>query len=142
MNPEPIRNPDDQDRPGILHRIIEKITGVEPIDDPSEAVVIDQDSRGRSSLRMHSTRVTHATVRRNVQVIDDARIAADGLKNGEQQIINLEHTTQPMGERIIDFLTGVCYALDGSVEQVGERVFAFFPATVQVDIDNPPAPAR
>ena len=63
-------------------------------------------------------------------------MAADGLKGGEHQIVNLERATPQMGERIIDFLNGVCYALDGTVERVGEKVYMFVPANVPVEVDN------
>jgi cell division inhibitor SepF len=41
-----------------------------------------------------------------------------------------------MCERIVDFLNGVTYALDGTVERVGERVYMFVPANVTVEVDN------
>jgi cell division inhibitor SepF len=41
-----------------------------------------------------------------------------------------------MGERIIDFLNGVCYALDGTVERVGDKVYMFVPANVAVEVDS------
>lgn len=86
-------------------------------------------------LRLHSARVTHVAVRQP-QSFDDARIAADGLKDGRQQIVNLEKTDQAMSERIIDFLNGVTYALNGFVEKVGERVYLFAPSNVQIEVQE------
>ena len=45
-----------------------------------------------------------------------------------------------MTERITDFLNGATYALDGSVEKIGEQVYLFTPATVTIDIEDKPAP--
>ncbi|HEY3297781.1 MAG TPA: cell division protein SepF, partial [Armatimonadota bacterium] len=68
------------------------------------------------------------------QSFEDARLAADGLKDGRQQIINLEKTTPEMSERIIDFLNGVTYALNGFVEKVGDRIYLFAPNNVLVEV--------
>lgn len=113
------------------------ILGYEPEEIEETAIVSPQENRSRqASLRIQSSRNSRVAVRRNVQVFEDARLAADGLKNGEQQIINLEQASPQMGERIIDFLNGVCYALDGTVERVGDRVYMFVPANVLVEVDE------
>ncbi len=99
--------------------------------------------RRGTTLRMDQSRQTHITVRRAIQTFDDARRAADGLKDGQQQIVNLEQTSSDMTERIIDFLNGATYALDGSVEKIGEQVYLFTPSTVIIDIeDKPTTPVR
>ncbi len=95
--------------------------------------------RRGTTLRMDQSRQTHITVRRAIQTFDDARRAADGLKDGQQQIVNLEQTSNDMTERIIDFLNGATYALDGSVEKIGEQVYLFTPSSVIIDIDDKPA---
>ncbi len=89
-----------------------------------------------TNLRLQTSRGGRVAVRLNAQVFEDAKLAADGLKAGEHQIVNLERATPQMGERIIDFLNGVCYALDGTVERVGEKVYMFVPANVAVEVDT------
>lgn len=138
MNPEQI--PDNHDKPSIRQRFgtwKDMILGYEPEEIEETSVASPPESRSRqSALRIQSARNSRVAVRRNVQVFEDARLAADGLKNGEQQIINLEQASPQMGERIIDFLNGVCYALDGTVERVGDRVYMFVPANVLVEVDE------
>lgn len=97
--------------------------------------------RGVTPLRIEQTRRTHITVRRAVHSFDDARRAADGLKEGQQQIVNLEQTPADMAERITDFLNGATYALEGSVEKIGEQVYLFTPASVIIDVEDKPAAA-
>ncbi len=92
-----------------------------------------------TTLRIDQARQTRITVRRSVQTFDDARRAADGLKDGQQQIVNLEQTPADMAERITDFLNGATYALDGSVEKIGEQVYLFTPSSVVIDIEDKPA---
>jgi cell division inhibitor SepF len=122
------------DRPNLWTRMKERMFGVDPpVDDPEDGLP-PLDSR-RRSVRLDAIRGIRVAVRLNASVFNDARIAADGLKNGQQQIVNLERATPQMAERIIDFLNGVTYALDGCVEKIGDRVYLFAPANVDVEMD-------
>ena len=85
---------------------------------------------------MESSRRVPVGIRQSIRGMGDVLPVAQGLKSGEQQIVNLEQTEQRVAERSIDFLSGVAYALDGSVHKVGERVYLFAPANVDVAIDN------
>jgi cell division inhibitor SepF len=102
---------------------------------------LNPQRRGVTPLRIEQTRRTHITVRRAVHSFDDARRAADGLKEGQQQIVNLEQTPVEMAERITDFLNGATYALEGSVEKIGEQVYLFTPNSVTIDVEDKPATA-
>jgi cell division inhibitor SepF len=89
-----------------------------------------------STLRLETARRSKVTVRRTVQSFEDVKRAVDGLRDGTQQIVNLEQTASDMAARLIDFLNGATYAIDGSVEKIGEHVYLFTPANVTVDIDD------
>src|SRR5579875_231311 len=102
---------------------------------------LNPQRRGVTPLRIEQTRRTHITVRRAVHSFDDARRAADGLKEGQQQIVNLEQTPADMAERITDFLNGATYALEGSVEKIGDQVYLFTPSSVTIDVEDKPAVA-
>ena len=115
--------------------------GVEEPDDeethaPVSTTTPPAAGKQAQTLRLQMAKGGRVAIRLNAQVFEDAKIAADGLKGGEQQIVNLEKATPQMAERIIDFMNGVCYALDGTVERVGERVYMFVPANVAVDVDQ------
>ena len=84
------------------------------------------------TLRLQQTKVSHVSIRQP-QSFEDARLSADGLKDGRQQIINLEKATPEMSERIIDFLNGVTYALNGFVEKIGDRIYLFAPQNVVIE---------
>lgn len=72
----------------------------------------------------------------------DAQKVADRLKLGEPQVVNFERTTEEMAERLLDFLNGVTYGLDGFVEKVGDRVYLFTPVHVEIHADMPEQPTR
>jgi cell division inhibitor SepF len=89
-----------------------------------------------TQLRTERERVTSVTVRRTVQSFEDVRRAVDGLLEGIQQIVNIEQTPPDVAERLIDFLNGATYAIDGSVEKIGAQVYLFTPSNVTIDIED------
>jgi cell division inhibitor SepF len=125
---------------GLWARMKERFLGSEEEDEyqevEEEMPVNPSETRKRASLRIDQTRQIRVAVRLNATVFEDAKQAADGFKSGEQQIVNLERAAPAMAERILDFLSGVTYALDGNVERIGEKVFLFAPANVYVNMDN------
>jgi cell division inhibitor SepF len=144
VNPQPV--PDEQyERKGFWTKVKETVFGAEDLEDeevePPPARKFGPTSttaaqKAPTPLRLQTARGGSVAVRLNAQVFEDAKLAADGLKCGEYQVVNLEKATPQMAERIIDFLNGVCYALDGTVERVGSRVYMFVPANVSVDVDS------
>lgn len=127
---------DEIRRRGIWARIKEGF-GVSEVEDEYDEIDdgIDGSRRRPVTLRLQSAKVNHVAVRQP-QSFDDARVAADGLKEGRQQIVNLEKTGQEMSERITDFLNGVTYALNGFVEKVGDRVYLFAPSNTVIDVPD------
>lgn len=132
-NHTPMDDPEDK---GIWSKFKDKL-GLSDIEEDYDYGDEAGTEGGRRpvALRIQSTRVSHVSVRQP-QSFEDARLAADGLKDGHQQIINLEKTTAEMSERIIDFLNGVTYALNGFVEKVGDRVYLFAPCNVMIDVPD------
>jgi cell division inhibitor SepF len=63
---------------------------------------------------------------------DQAQELADKFKDGQPVIMNLEGTERDVARRLIDFASGICYALDGSMEKVATGVYLL----------KPPAPPR
>ncbi|HEY3328762.1 MAG TPA: cell division protein SepF [Capsulimonadaceae bacterium] len=91
---------------------------------------------GASTLRLETARRSRVSVRRSVQSFEDVRRAIDGLREGTQQIVNFEQTPADMAERLIDFLNGATYSIDGAVEKIGEHVYLFTPPTVSIDVED------
>lgn len=92
-------------------------------------------SRGET-VRLHSARCNRVSVWLNVTSLDHAQNAADGLKNGHQQIINLEQASLEVSARVIDFLSGVIYALNGNVQKIGDKVYMFTPASYLIEVED------
>lgn len=59
---------------------------------------------------------------------DSAQEIADKFKEGQPVIVNLEGTDRDVSRRLIDFASGLCYALDGTMEKVASGVYLLKPA--------------
>jgi cell division inhibitor SepF len=99
-----------------------------------------QGTPRRDTFRLAHAREGSITVM-PVSSFADIQKAADRLKSGEPQIVNLEKTPPEVAERLIDFLNGVTYALDGFVEKVAEGAYLFTPSHIAIQTDGPEPPA-
>ena len=63
---------------------------------------------------------------------DQAQELADKFKDGQSVILNLEATERDVARRLIDFASGVCYSLDGSMEKVATGVYLLKPPPARV----------
>ncbi len=127
---------DDFDEPrGLWDRLKDRF-GMTAEEDEEEVQESRPQRRKGVPLRMPSARVQRVSVWHAAESFDTARQAADGLKQGHPQVVNLENTSPELSERIIDFLNGVIYALDGYVEKVGHRVYFFTPSNMVIDVED------
>jgi cell division inhibitor SepF len=67
---------------------------------------------------------------------NDAQKVADKLKADVPVIINLQTADSDLAKRLIDFSSGLTYALDGSMQRVADRVFLLTPAHVKVSAED------
>ncbi len=137
MRTAPEHDEEFEEQPrGLWSRFKDKI-GIGELDE-EEYETIDNtfDKRKSSIVRVHPQRMNHVSVWLSVTSFDNAKQAADGLKNGHQQIVNLERATPEVSTRIIDFLSGVIYSLEGYVEKVGDKVYLFTPDNFAIDVEN------
>lgn len=67
---------------------------------------------------------------------EEAQALADHLKNRKQVILNFESTRPEISQKIIDFISGALYALDGQSQQLGQNIFLFAPASVEITNDH------
>ena len=63
---------------------------------------------------------------------DDAKDAADHLKNRKPVIANLEKLDNESTRRVVDFLSGAVYGVGGKMQNVSNRIFLITPSNVEV----------
>jgi cell division inhibitor SepF len=66
----------------------------------------------------------------------DAQEIGDRFKNGQPVILNLQNADRELARRMIDFCSGVTYALGGSMEKAADNVFLVTPTNVEVSAEE------
>lgn len=87
---------------------------------------------GGGSITMHSSEPTTISPRR----FDQAQEVADKFKEGQPVIMNLEASNREISRRLIDFASGLCYGLDGTMEKVASGVYLLKPPAARADGDD------
>jgi cell division inhibitor SepF len=67
---------------------------------------------------------------------NDAQQIADKYKDAIPVILNLQGADQELSKRLIDFTSGLTYALDGGMQRVADKVFLLTPRNVQVSAEE------
>lgn len=130
----------ERDERGILGRVAKLFRRDDEADEyDDEPYEVPPGDGKRSYSRMQQLHPYNVCVRMYVNSFEDARQAADGLKYGEQQILNLIDTEMDLRQKVVDFLSGVVYAQEGTVERLADNVFLFAPRQAVVDV-SPPSP--
>ena len=68
----------------------------------------------------------------HAKAFDDAAKAADELRKRKAVILNMENVDKSLTRRVVDFLSGSVYALDGSVKKVAQATYLFCPHNMDV----------
>ncbi|MCL2096585.1 MAG: cell division protein SepF [Oscillospiraceae bacterium] len=61
---------------------------------------------------------------------------ADHLINRRTVILNLEDTNKETSRRLLDFLAGVAYTIQGQIERVADRTFVITPSNIGISADH------
>ena len=69
------------------------------------------------------------------QEFNEAQTVTDFLKDGKTIVINMEGIELNAAQRIIDFIGGACYALDGSLQAISSKIFIAAPQDIEVSGD-------
>lgn len=93
---------------------------------PSNIVSINSRSSNRSSNQVYVIKP---------QEFNEAQKVTDYLKEGKTIVINMEGIEVHAAQRIIDFIGGACYALDGSLQAISANIFIAAPSNIDVTGD-------
>lgn len=96
-----------------------------------------EEEETRSFGRKNKVVNIHATTQLKVVVMqpesfEDARGIADHLKTKKPVIINLEGLETDVARRVVDFLSGAVYGLDGNIQKVSAGIFLIAPYNVSI----------
>ncbi len=66
------------------------------------------------------------------KVYEDSLNISTNLRGGSPVIVNLKHLDPAEGTRLIDFVCGTAYAIDGHMMKIGESIFLFTPSSIAI----------
>ena len=84
-------------------------------------------SGGRGDVRVHLV---------IPKSFNDAQDVADKFKDSIPVIINLQGSDADLSKRLIDFASGLTYALDGGMQRIADKVFLLTPRNVEVSAEE------
>ena len=93
---------------------------------PSKLVSINSRNNNRSSSQVFVIKP---------QEFNEAQIVADFLKEGKTIVVNLEGIEISQAQRIIDFIGGASFAVDGSLKAISNNIFIVAPGNIEVSGD-------
>jgi len=107
----------------------------------SEASVPTPPPSSSSSRRSRLRGVDNSAARVSVHLVlprsfNDAQQIADKFKDQVPVILNLQSADTELSKRLIDFASGLTYALDGSMQRVADKVFLLTPRNVEVSAEE------
>ncbi len=96
----------------------------------------------QTNLKKHQNKVLniHSNQQFKVMIVqpenfEDAREISEHLKNKKPVIVNLEEIQKETAQRIVDFLSGTIYALNGNIRKISRDILIIAPNNVDITGD-------
>lgn len=64
---------------------------------------------------------------------EEAKSVVKNLKDHNVVIVNLENSKKELSQKILDFVSGAVYGLNGNTHKIGKNVFIFAPKNIEID---------
>jgi cell division inhibitor SepF len=95
--------------------------------------------RGRSATVLRPVGRGNGDVRVHLVIpksFNDAQQIADKFKDSIPVILNLQGADTDLSKRLIDFASGLTYALDGGMQRIADKVFMLTPRNVEISAEE------
>jgi cell division inhibitor SepF len=122
-----------RERPNVrrLRRRRDEFDDIFAEDEPgpgrSATVLKPVGGRGNGDVRVHLV---------IPKSFNDAQQIADKFKDSIPVILNLQSTEMDLSKRLIDFASGLTYALDGGMQRIADKVFMLTPRNVEISAEE------
>jgi cell division inhibitor SepF len=116
--------------------------GLEEVEEVVEREIVQQEERSFNPPEKLNKKgnVVSLHAQKNSRVIlseprsyEEAQEMADHLKSRRSVIVNLQRVRPDQAIRIVDFLSGTVYALNGSIAKIGTNIFICAPDSVEIE---------
>lgn len=100
--------------------------------------VINMPNNEAMKKRVASQTAAPTRERKRISVVEpraynEAMVIAKRIAQGEAVLINFQSLDEGRARRIVDFLTGAVYMIDGDIKRVGNEMFLCTPTNMEVD---------
>jgi cell division inhibitor SepF len=102
----------------------------------AEPPAVTVRSRQASAVRTVSSTASGKPHTVRPRSFNQAQEVADKFKEGQPVIVNLQEVDKDLSRRIIDFASGLCYGLGGTMEKVASGVYVLTPANATVSAEE------
>ena len=115
----------------------EDFTPVSTVKDPPRDRDRDRDRDREADRRSNKVVNIHTTTQLQVVLVNPTRFEnaseiADHLRDKRTVVLNLEQTDKNIARRLIDFLSGVAYANEGTIKKVALSTYIITPYNVEI----------
>jgi cell division inhibitor SepF len=107
--------------------------------DEIDDIFADDDMPARPTTVLRQVRNGRGDVRVHLVIpksFNDAQQVADKFKDSIPVVLNLQSTDTDLSKRLIDFASGLTYALDGGMQRIADKVFMLTPRNVEISAEE------
>ncbi len=109
--------------------------------DEFDDIFAEDEPRTRSATALRSVRTGNGNGDVRVHLVvpksfNDAQQIADKFKDSIPVILNLQSSETDLSKRLIDFASGLTYALDGGMQRIADKVFMLTPRNVEISAEE------
>ena len=109
----------------------------------SEKQPVVRSFKGSVLHNQHARQFTLSEIKvEEPRIYEDSLLIATHLRDNKPVVVNLKYLDNATGKRLIDFICGTAYAINGHMMKIGENIFLFTPENVliaeQSDKHTPP----
>lgn len=118
---------------------IKKTSKQEQVFKPSQVAATSTTSSSHGKIVPMKSKISRGEVCvLRPTVFEDSREISDVLLSGRAAVVNLEGIDLAVAQRIIDFISGSCYAMAGNIEKISNYIFIVTPESIEIsgDIQN------
>jgi cell division inhibitor SepF len=90
-----------------------------------------QSKRRGKVVNIHSSSYIKVVIYQPVSY-DDTQTIIDNLKNRKPVVVNLETLDIDLAQRVLDFMSGAVYSLDGTIQKISKAIFILAPSNVDI----------
>ncbi len=94
---------------------------------------LDEYEKNDSIKSSKSESYKNKTILVEPRAFSEAQQIADYLKANNQVVVNFKRVTSDVSKRILDFLNGIVYAIDGKIEKLGPGIVLCAPRGFEIE---------